>query len=262
MNWSTSTRSPRPQPKVSAIDQTHLLGRPARALDHGDVVGSHGRAEQRRQRGRHRGQLVGHLGGSLVAADLGLEPEVGEHPIERLGRHQRRPGVVEVHPGGHEALAGPGDEGGVGVEHRAIQAGTGRTGGAFPPSPSADRKIIGCSHHGPDDGTCSPASPSNRVPPCTPSLVLSQPPPSPYGGPPHAPGGQPSGPRAAAWDDLRRRRRTMRTMRWVMVGIGLIGGLLLMAAGATLTGAIVAGLAVARGVVLLVMTHRLRPRRP
>jgi len=88
-----------------------------------------------------------------------------------------------------------------------------------------------------------------------------QPQPSPTTGPPFTPGGRPIGPRAAAWDDLQRRRRTMRTMRWVMVGIGLVGGLLLMAVGATLTGAIIAGLAVARGVVLLIMTRRLRPRR-
>lgn len=80
-------------------------------------------------------------------------------------------------------------------------------------------------------------------------------------GAPFASSGRPAGRRAAAWEDLRRRRRSMRTMRWAMVGIGLVGGLLLVAVGATLVGAIVAGMAVARGVVLLVMTRRLhRPR--
>ena len=54
----------------------------------------------------------------------------------------------------------------------------------------------------------------------------------------------------------------MRTTRWVMVGIGLVGGLLLVAVGATLVGAIVAGMAVARAVVMLVMTRKMRRRRP
>ena len=76
-----------------------------------------------------------------------------------------------------------------------------------------------------------------------------QPPSAPGAAPPFSPSGHPSGPRAADWEDLRRRRRTMRTVRWVMVSVGLVGGLLLMAAGATLAGAIIGGLAVARGVV-------------
>ncbi len=80
--------------------------------------------------------------------------------------------------------------------------------------------------------------------------------------PPFAPTGRRSGPRAAAWEDMRRRRHTMRTTRWVMVGIGLVGGLLLVAVGATLVGAIVAGMAVARAVVMLVMTRKMRRRRP
>ena len=84
-----------------------------------------------------------------------------------------------------------------------------------------------------------------------------QPPPADPG-PPFAPTGRRAGPRAAAWEDMRRRRHAMRTMRWVMVGIGLVGGLLLIAVGATLVGAIIAGMAVARGVVMLVMTRKLR----
>jgi hypothetical protein len=88
-----------------------------------------------------------------------------------------------------------------------------------------------------------------------------QPPSSPGAPPPFGRSGHPSGPRAAAREDLRRRRRNLRTLRWVMVGIGLVGGLLLMAAGATLTGAIIAGLAVARGVVLLVTSRQVRHRR-
>ena len=125
MNWSTSTRSSRPQPKDSAIDHTTSSdARLALSTTTTSSAATRG-AEQRGQRGRHGVQLVGHLGRSLVRADLRLELQVGPHPIERVGRQERRTGVVEVGPGGHEALPGPGDESGIGgVEHRAIQAGT------------------------------------------------------------------------------------------------------------------------------------------
>ncbi|MGZ4728606.1 MAG: hypothetical protein ACXWB2_12865 [Acidimicrobiales bacterium] len=88
------------------------------------------------------------------------------------------------------------------------------------------------------------------------------PPPEP---PPPAAGAasrRPGGAGAPAWEDLRRRRRTMRTTRWAMIGLGLLAGLGLIAAGATLAGSVIAGLALVRGLVMLTMGRRMQRRAP
>jgi len=63
-------------------------------------------------------------------------------------------------------------------------------------------------------------------------------------------------------EDLRRRRRTMRTVRWVMVGVGVVAGAVLIVAGATLVGVVIAGLAVMRGVVMLTIGRQMQRRAP
>src|SRR5205807_2605859 len=52
---------------------------------------------------------------------------------------------------------------------------------------------------------------------------------------------------------------TVRTMRWVIVGFGALAGVVLLAVGATLIGAILLVMAVLRAVLLVAMRRRGRP---
>jgi hypothetical protein len=51
---------------------------------------------------------------------------------------------------------------------------------------------------------------------------------------------------------------TVRTMRWVLVGVGLVAGLALLAAGATLIGVVLVVMATLRIVMLLAVQRRMR----
>ena len=56
--------------------------------------------------------------------------------------------------------------------------------------------------------------------------------------------------------DFERHRRSKNTLRGVMIAVGVVGGVLLFLAGAHLIGAIIAVLAIVRGVLFLSMSRK------
>ena len=56
--------------------------------------------------------------------------------------------------------------------------------------------------------------------------------------------------------DFERHRRSMTTLRWAMIAVGVVGGALLFLAGAQVIGAIIAALAIVRGVLFLSMSRK------